>query len=91
MTKRVIEISSGPLRISVKHHQLILTYPGDQQKQINTEDIGMLILDHPGVTFNVAVVNQLLDCGVWLELQLNKVITGRYLDIKLLTIKMIKS
>jgi len=64
MTKRVIEISSGPLRISVKHHQLILTYPDDQQKQINTEDIGMLILDHPGVTFNVAVVNQLLDCGV---------------------------
>ena len=63
MTKRVIEISSGPLRISVKHHQLILTYPDDQQKQINTEDIGMLILDHPGVTFNVAVVNQLLDCG----------------------------
>lgn len=66
MTKRVIEISSGPLRINVQHYQLLLTFPDSTQKQLNTEDVGVLILDHPGISFNVTVLNALTQAGITL-------------------------
>lgn len=60
MIKRIIEISSAPTYISVKDMQLMLKREGEVIGSIPIEDIGVLIVDHPGCTYSHAALNELL-------------------------------
>jgi len=60
MIKRIIEISTSPAYISVKDMQLVLKREGDVVGSIPIEDIGVLIVDHPGCTYSHAALNELL-------------------------------
>jgi len=60
MIKRIIEISSAPAYISVKDMQLVLKRKGEVVGSIPIEDIGVLIVDHPGCTYSHAALNELL-------------------------------
>ncbi|MBL4774844.1 MAG: type II CRISPR-associated endonuclease Cas1 [Mariprofundus sp.] len=60
MIKRIIEISSAPAYISVKDQQLVLKREGQVVGSVPIEDIGVLIVDHPGCTYSHAALNELL-------------------------------
>ena len=60
MIKRIIEISTTPAYISVKDQQLILKREGKVVGSIPIEDIGVLIVDHPGCTYSHSALNELL-------------------------------
>lgn len=60
MIKRIIEISSAPAYISVKDQQLLLKREGKITGSIPVEDLGVLIVDHPGCTYSHAALNELL-------------------------------
>jgi len=63
MIKRIIEISSGPARLSVKHRQLVIDRPEQPAATIPIEDIGVLLVDHPAVTYSHQAFTSLLDAG----------------------------
>jgi len=58
--KRIIEISTAPAYISVKNLQLVLKREGAIVGSIPIEDIGVLMVDHPGCTYSHAALNELL-------------------------------
>lgn len=60
MIKRIIEISTAPAYISVKDMQLVLKREGKVVGSVPIEDIGVLIVDHPGCTYSHAAINELL-------------------------------
>jgi len=60
MIKRIIEISTAPAYISVKHQQLVLKREGEIVGSIPIEDLGVLIVDHPGCAYSHAALNELL-------------------------------
>ena len=60
MIKRIIEISTAPAYISVKDMQLVLKRGGEVIGSVPIEDIGVLIVDHPGCTYSHAALNELL-------------------------------
>jgi len=60
MIKRIIEISTAPAYISVKHQQMVLKREGGTVRSIPIEDMGVLIVDHPGCTYSHAALNELL-------------------------------
>ena len=63
MIKRIIEISQAKTYLSVKYGQLIIRQDGEQVSSIPCEDIGVLLVDHQGVTYTHSVFTELLQCG----------------------------
>lgn len=71
MIKRIVEISQARTYLSVKLGQLIVrqgratseTNIREGLNQIPCEDIGLLLVDHPGTTYTHSVFTTLLDCG----------------------------
>lgn len=63
MIKRVIEISSARRHLSVKHGQLIISEDRCEVGRIPCEDIGVLLIDHSGVTYTHSVFTTLLEHG----------------------------
>jgi CRISPR-associated protein Cas1 len=63
MIKRTVEISSGPARLSVAHRQLVIERNDHPQATVPIEDIGVLVVDHPAVSYTHAVFTELMDCG----------------------------
>jgi len=63
MIKRIIEISKAKTYLSVKYGQLIIKRDGEQISQIPCEDIGVLLVDHQGVTYTQLVFTELLRYG----------------------------
>lgn len=63
MIKRTIEISSGPARLSIHHHQLVIEREKLPPTTIPTEDIGVLLVDHPAVSYTHAVFTTLAENG----------------------------
>ena len=63
MIKRIVEISQSKTYLSVRYGQLILKQNGEQVSSIPCEDIGVLLVDHPGVTYTHSVFTELLDHG----------------------------
>jgi len=62
MIKRTIEISSGPAKLSLKLNQMILERENTPPVSIPCEDIGVLVIDHPGVSYTHGLINKLLEC-----------------------------
>jgi CRISPR-associated protein Cas1 len=52
MIKRTIEISSAPAYLVTRYNQLLLKRDGETTASIPCEDLGMVIVDHPGTTYS---------------------------------------
>lgn len=63
MIKRTIEISQQPAHLTVKLGQLLLKHGDEIVRQIPCEDIGMVLVDHPGTTYSHAALIQLAESG----------------------------
>lgn len=66
MIKRTIEISRQPTYLSARLGQLIVQpfdAPKEQATSIPAEDIGIVVVDHPQVTYSHAALQTLLDQG----------------------------
>lgn len=66
MIKRTIEISQQPLHLTVQHQQLLLKQPGlyaETVASIPCEDIGLVVVDHPGSSYSHAALARLIDAG----------------------------
>ncbi len=63
MIKRIVEISSARTHLSVRHGQLVLRRNGEELRRIPCEDIGVLLVDHQGVTYTHSVFTVLLEKG----------------------------
>jgi CRISPR-associated protein Cas1 len=63
MIKRIIEISQAKTYLSVRYGQLLIKQEGEQVSSIPCEDIGVLLVDHQGVTYTHSVFTELLRCG----------------------------
>lgn len=63
MIKRILEISSGPTRLSIAHRQLVIEREGHEKTTVPCEDIGVLLIDHPAVSYTHAVFTTLAEMG----------------------------
>lgn len=63
MIKRTIEISSGAARLSIHNRQLVIDRQGHEPATVAAEDLGLLLVDHPAVTFTHAVFTALAESG----------------------------
>ena len=61
MIKRTIEISSAPAHLTTQRRQLLLKRDGQTVASVPCEDLGMVIVDHPGTTYSHAALTSLLD------------------------------
>ena len=66
MIKRILEISSEPLYVAVRQDQLILRPKvpnAEPRASVPCEDVGILVVDHPGVTYTHQALTRLLQAG----------------------------
>lgn len=63
MIKKIIEISQARRHLAVRLGQLIIKENGDELTTIPCEDIGILLIDHPAVTYTHSVFTELIRCG----------------------------
>jgi CRISPR-associated protein Cas1 len=61
--KRIVELSSGPARLSVEHRQLVIERKDHPRATVPCEDIGVLLVDHPAVTYTHGVFTALTEAG----------------------------
>jgi CRISPR-associated protein Cas1 len=59
MIKRTIEISREPAHVTVRLDQLTLERNGQTVGSIPCEDVGILLVDHPGTTYTHAALTRL--------------------------------
>lgn len=64
MIKRILEVSSGPAQLSISHRQLVIARKGQADAMVPCEDIGILMIDHPAVTYTHSVFTTLTEMGV---------------------------
>lgn len=63
MIKKVVEVSHAGTHLSVKLGQLVVRQEGVEKGRIPCEDIGVLLVDHAGVTYTHSVFTTLLEHG----------------------------
>ncbi|UCE99916.1 MAG: type II CRISPR-associated endonuclease Cas1 [Planctomycetota bacterium] len=63
MIKRIVEISRARTHLSIKYGQLIIRQDGKEDSRIPCEDLGVLLVDHSGVTYTHSVFTELLRYG----------------------------
>ena len=63
MIKRTIEISKEAAHLSSERKQLLIRQSGEIAGSIPCEDIGMVVVDHPGTTYSHSALNALLQNG----------------------------
>ncbi len=63
MIKRTVEISSGPIHLSIKHKQMLLKKK-DEVHSIPIEDLGLLVLSHPAISYTHQLLYELLEQNV---------------------------
>jgi CRISPR-associated protein Cas1 len=61
--KKIVEISSGGARLSVEHRQLVIERKDQPRATVPCEDIGVLLVEHPAVTYTHGVFTALLEEG----------------------------
>ncbi len=63
MIKRTVEISSGPVHLTIKHKQMLLK-KGEEVHSIPVEDMGLLVLSHPAISYTHQLLYELLEQNV---------------------------
>lgn len=64
MIKRTVEISNGPVHLSISKGQMKLSSQKEELHSIPVEDIGLLVLSHPAISYTHALLYQLLEHNV---------------------------
>lgn len=64
MIKRTVEISSGPVHLSLQNGQMLLSRGGEEMHSIPVEDMGLLVLSHPAITYTHGLLYKLLEFNV---------------------------
>jgi len=59
--KRTLEISREPAHLAVRHEQLLLQRNGQTVAQVPCEDLGVVLVDHPQVTYTHAALVKLAE------------------------------
>lgn len=63
MRNRILEISQQPARLRVEHHQLVIQPPEGTARSVPLEDIAVLVVAHPQVSYTQAVLSDLVGQG----------------------------
>jgi CRISPR-associated protein Cas1 len=63
MIKKIIEISQAKTHLAIRYGQLMIKSDGAEERSIPCEDIGVLLVDHSGVTYTHSVFTELLRYG----------------------------
>lgn len=67
MRNRILEISENPCRLRIERQQLVVDQLGDEQRlfpmTVPLEDIAVVVVAHPQVTYTQAVLSELSDRG----------------------------
>lgn len=63
MIKRTVEISSGPVHLSIKYNQMQIRKNGDTHS-VPVEDLGILVLSHPAISYTHQLMYELLENNV---------------------------
>lgn len=63
MTCRTIEVSGEGARLSLKHHQVVVSKGGREVGRIPAEEVALLIVDTPTASYTHPVVVEILDRG----------------------------
>lgn len=63
MIKRIVEIGT-PSHLRLDHRQLVVSRDGVEVGTLPIEDLGVLIIDHPGVSYTHAVLAACFESGV---------------------------
>ena len=61
MIKRTIEISRDAAHLTVQRKQLLIRRDGETVGSIPCEDIGLVMVDHPGATYSHAALASLAE------------------------------
>lgn len=61
LIKRIIEVSSTAAHLTTRHRQLVLQRDGETIASAPIEDLGAVIVDHPGTTYSHAAISGLLE------------------------------
>lgn len=64
MSGRIVEISGGPARLSVKNGQLLVRRDGEDDRTAPVEDLALLFLNHPAITISQSVMTRLVEANV---------------------------
>lgn len=64
MIKRCVEISGEGYHLKVHYNQLILMREKEQVAQIPVEDLGVLVVDNPSVTWSNSAISSLMENNV---------------------------
>jgi len=62
MIKKILEISQSKTRLSVRNSQLVVEGP-EGERAIPCEDVGLLVVDHPGTVYTHGVFTALVEAG----------------------------
>ena len=63
MIKRSIEISRNPAHVCLKSDQIILKHGDTVLGTIPSEDLGILVVDHPQTTFSASALARIAEQG----------------------------
>jgi CRISPR-associated protein Cas1 len=63
MIKKIIEISQAKTHLAIRYGQLIIKSNEAEERSIPCDDVGILLVDHSGVTYTHSVFTELLRCG----------------------------
>ena len=61
MIKRTLEISGQAAHLTIRYDQLVLKRDGQTVGSIPCEDLGLVVVDHPGTTYSHSALTALLD------------------------------
>lgn len=68
MIKRTIEISDRAAHLSVRRGQLLIQHQNEIVGQVPCEDLGVLVIDHPGTTYTHSALTSVANSGAALVL-----------------------
>lgn len=63
MIRKTVEIATAGTRLSIAHRQLVIERPEQERRMLPCEDIGVLVVDHPQVSYTHSVFTVLLEQG----------------------------
>jgi len=82
MTERIIDISDGPARLSVRYNQIVIERDGESYSVPSSELIA-LIVSHPAVTYTHAVISSICaNGGAFILCDEKRLPTGMLLPIQ---------
>ncbi|WP_437185570.1 type II CRISPR-associated endonuclease Cas1 [Planctomicrobium sp. SH668] len=81
MRNRILEIAEQPARLRVERHQLVIE-SGDSLVTVPFEDLAVLVVAHPQVSYTQAVLNELISSGgAFLTCDVNRMPSGLLLPL----------